>query len=150
MALVLAVLLAFLAVDQATALHGNVPHWPVFYLPVLVTTFGCLVALTRGTSVQRLVGVSLGLLIFFSLLHVLDARRLNTLGWQVLPGGPPGCWRSSNTGPKSRLAVDRPRVVQARAARQSPRRQRAGRGRLRGMWCVLIRYLRDGRDFAGG
>jgi len=48
MALVLAVLLAFLAVDQATALHGNVPHWPVFYLPVLVTTFGCLVALTPG------------------------------------------------------------------------------------------------------
>jgi hypothetical protein len=94
-AAVLAALLTFLAVDQAIALHAHVPHWPAFYLPVLLASFGCLAVIASGAPgfpaaradqgagravIQRLVGVGLVVLLFSFLLHIFDERGLTGLG----------------------------------------------------------------------
>lgn len=94
-AAVLAGLLTFLAVDQAVGLHDHIPHWLAFYLPVLLASFVCLVAVARGIPwrprhrvdhgagravVERLVGVGLALLIFSFLLHLFGERLLLDLG----------------------------------------------------------------------
>src|SRR5436305_14920578 len=80
---VLAVLLTFLAVDQASALHDRIPHWLAFYLPVLLAAFGCLVAIARGArgaGLDRVVVAGLVLLIFSFLLHLFGERLLASLG----------------------------------------------------------------------
>jgi hypothetical protein len=94
-ATVLAVLLTFLAVDQVFGLHGHVPHWLAFYLPLLLASFVCLVAIARGlpglprvrtvqgaadTVVERLVGAGLVVLVFSFLLHLFGERLLADLG----------------------------------------------------------------------
>lgn len=93
-AVALAALLTFLAADDVARLHDNIPDWLAFYLPVLVASFICLVAVSRGPSrrpqyrsdrgagraVDRLIGVGLLLLTFSFLLHVLGVRLLVDLG----------------------------------------------------------------------
>jgi hypothetical protein len=90
-AAVLAVLLTFLAVDQASALHDRIPHWLAFYLPVLIASFGCLVAMAGGVpglprsrpgraGLDRVLVAGLGLLIFSFLLHLFGERLLAGLG----------------------------------------------------------------------
>ena len=82
-AAVLAGLLTFLAADQVTGLHNHIPHWLAFYLPVLVASFICLVAVARGLSggsLFRLIGVGLLLLAFSFFLHVFGPRLLLDLG----------------------------------------------------------------------
>jgi hypothetical protein len=94
-AVVLAVLLTFLAVDDVVRLHDHIPHWLAFYLPVLAAVFICLAALTRGhpgrfrsradpgggrAAVARLIGVGLLLLLCSFLLHVFGRRLLLDLG----------------------------------------------------------------------
>jgi hypothetical protein len=90
----LAVLLTFLAADDVARLHDDIPDWLAFYLPVLVASFICLVAVSRGSSgrprfragrgagraVDRLIGAGLLLLTFSFLLHVLGVRLLVNLG----------------------------------------------------------------------
>jgi hypothetical protein len=91
----LAGLLTFLAVDQAVALHDHIPHWLAFYLPVLLASFVCLVAVAHGIPghprhgvgyggdhpvVDRLVGAGLVLLIFSFLLHLFGERLLLDFG----------------------------------------------------------------------
>jgi hypothetical protein len=90
----LAALLTFLAADDVARLHDNIPDWLAFYLPVLVASFICLVAVSRapsgrpqyradrgaGRAVDRLIGVGLLLLTFSFLLHVLGVRLLVDLG----------------------------------------------------------------------
>jgi hypothetical protein len=90
-ATVLAVLLTFLAVDQVSGLHNHVPHWLAFYLPLLLASFVCLVAIARGLPglprvrtgqgaadavVERLVGVGLVVLVFSFFLHLFGERLL--------------------------------------------------------------------------
>ena len=94
-AVVLAVLLTFLAVDQVAGLHDRIPHWLAFYLPVLLAAFVCLAAMARGVPglppvragqgpegavIRRLVGVGLGLLVFSFFLHLFGERLLAGLG----------------------------------------------------------------------
>ena len=82
-AAVLAGLLTFLVADQVTGLHNHIPHWLAFYLPVLVASFICLVAVARGLSggsLFRLIGVGLLLLAFSFFLHVFGPRLLQDLG----------------------------------------------------------------------
>jgi hypothetical protein len=81
----LAALVTFLAADHVTRLHENIPDWLAFYVPVLVVSFICLVAVSRGRSgrtkfranpgaglaVDGLIGAGLLLLCFSFLLHVL-------------------------------------------------------------------------------
>jgi hypothetical protein len=91
----LAGLLTFLAADKVARLHDHIPHWLAFYLPVLVASFVCLVAVARGLSgrpqfrvdrgagravVDRLIGVGLLLLAVSFLLHLLGVRLLLVLG----------------------------------------------------------------------
>jgi hypothetical protein len=80
---VLAGLLTFLAADQVTGLHNHIPHWLAFYLPVLVASFICLVAVARGFSEGsrfRLIGAGLLLLTLSFFLHVFGPRLLLDLG----------------------------------------------------------------------
>jgi hypothetical protein len=94
-ATVLAVLLTFLAVDQLTGLHDHVPHWLAYYLPLLLVSFVCLVAIARGLPglprvrtgqgaadavVERLVVAGLVVLVFSFLLHLFGERLLAGLG----------------------------------------------------------------------
>jgi 4-amino-4-deoxy-L-arabinose transferase-like glycosyltransferase len=91
----LAALLTFLAADQVAGLHNYIPHWLVFYLPVLVASFICLVAVARGPSgrsrfrvdhgagravVDPLIGAGLVLLAFSFFLHLFGERLLLDLG----------------------------------------------------------------------
>lgn len=85
LAAALATLLTFLAVDDVTRLHEHIPHWLAFYLPVLATSFICLVAISRGPSrrplfsaghgangtVDGLIGAGLLLVTLSFLLHML-------------------------------------------------------------------------------
>lgn len=90
-AAVLAGLLTFLAADQVTGLHNHIPHWLAFYVPVLVASFICLVAVARDLSDGsrfRLIGAGLLLLAFSFFLHVFGPRLLlrdlglsDTTGW---------------------------------------------------------------------
>jgi len=78
---VLAVLLTFLAADKVVGLHDDIPHWLAFYLPVLLATFICLVAVGRGPAgMDRLIGTGLALLAFSFLLHLFGERLLLGLG----------------------------------------------------------------------
>jgi hypothetical protein len=82
-AAVLGGLLTFLAADRVTGLHGHIPHWLAFYLPVLAASFICLVAVARslsGGSQFRLIGAGLLLLAFSFFLHVYGPRLLLNLG----------------------------------------------------------------------
>ena len=45
---VLAILLAFLAVDHVAKLHEDVPHWRLTYLPLLAVTLLALAGVARG------------------------------------------------------------------------------------------------------
>jgi hypothetical protein len=45
---VLPPLLTFLTVDKVVRLHDHIPHWLVFYLPVLAATFVAAAAVARG------------------------------------------------------------------------------------------------------
>jgi hypothetical protein len=91
----LAVLLTFLAVDEATRLHYHVPYWLAFYLPVLAATFICLVAAARGHAgyprsrvdpgngravTDRLIGIGLLLLTLSFLMHLSGDRLLLEFG----------------------------------------------------------------------
>jgi hypothetical protein len=86
LAAVLAGLLTFLAADKVLSLHDHIPHWLVFYLPVLAAASVCLVAVARGhrgagrNTVDRLIGVGLLLLACSFLLHVFGRRLLLGLG----------------------------------------------------------------------
>jgi hypothetical protein len=94
-AAILAVLLTFLAVDQVLALHTHIAHWLAFYLPLLLASFVCLVALARGIPwlsradagqhtgsavIVRLIGGGLALLVISFLLHVFGERLMASLG----------------------------------------------------------------------
>jgi hypothetical protein len=85
-AVVLAALLTFLAVDDVVRLHDHIPHWLAFYLPVLAAAFVCLVAVARGSRGQgpvvldRLIGTGVVLLVFSFLLHLFGRRLLLELG----------------------------------------------------------------------
>lgn len=94
-AVTLAALLTFLAVDKVLRLHDHISHWRAFYLPVLAASFICLVAVARGPSggprfrvdrdggrpvVDPLIGVGTPLLAFSFLLHLFGERLLLTLG----------------------------------------------------------------------
>ena len=82
-AAVLAGLLTFLAADQVTGLHNHIPHWLALYLPVLVASFVCLVAVARGLSGgsrSRLISSGLLLLVLSFFLHVFGPRLLLDLG----------------------------------------------------------------------
>ena len=94
-AVTLAALLTFLAVDKVLRLHDHISHWLAFYLPVLAASFICLVAVARGPSggprfrvdrdgggpvVDPLIGVGTLLLAFSFLLHLSGDRLLLTLG----------------------------------------------------------------------
>ena len=82
----LAGLLTFLAVDKVLSLHDHIPHWLVFYLPVLAAAFVCLVVVARarrgegGAAADRLIGVGLLLLACSFLLHLFGRRFLLALG----------------------------------------------------------------------
>jgi hypothetical protein len=58
-------LLTFLTVDKLVRLHDHIPHWLVFYLPVLAATFVAVAAVARRLSPRyvRLTAVGLALLI---------------------------------------------------------------------------------------
>jgi hypothetical protein len=94
-AAILAVLLTFLAVDQVLALHNHIPHWLAFYLPLLLASFACLVALARGIPwlrragagqgagsavIERLIGSGLALLVVSFLLHLFGEHLMASLG----------------------------------------------------------------------
>jgi hypothetical protein len=81
MAPVLAGLLTFLAVDNVVSLHDHIPHWLVFYLPLLAATFICLIVVGRGRAgVDRLIGAGLVLLVLSFVLHLFAERLLLDLG----------------------------------------------------------------------
>jgi hypothetical protein len=94
-AVALAGLLTFLATDKVARLHDHIPHWLAFYLPVLVASFVCLVAVGRAFSgrpqahagrgagrhvMDRLIGAGLLLLVLSFFLHVFGMRLLLELG----------------------------------------------------------------------
>ena len=94
-AVALAGLLTFLATDKVARLHDHIPHWLAFYLPVLVVSFICLMAIARASSgrlqvhpdrgagrlaMDRLIGAGLLLLAFSFFLHVFGQRLLLDLG----------------------------------------------------------------------
>ena len=81
-AVVLPPLLTFLALDKIVRLHDHVPHYLVFYAPVLVGAGVCLVDLVRRMprSRARVVTVGLVLLGVSFLLHAVGERVLLELG----------------------------------------------------------------------
>jgi hypothetical protein len=68
---VLPPLLTFLTVDKVVRLHDHIPHWLVFYLPVLAATFVAAAAVARGLSPRyvRLAATGLALLFGSFALH---------------------------------------------------------------------------------
>jgi hypothetical protein len=86
--IVLPPLLSFLAVDKVLHLHDRIPHWLVFYLPLLAATFVALasVAWAMPARSRRLVGTALILLAASFLVHqyaerVLLAHGASVTGW---------------------------------------------------------------------
>jgi hypothetical protein len=79
---VLPPVLTFLTVDKTFRLHDRIPHWLVFYLPVLAVTFVAVAAVARGLSrpCVRLTAVGLALLIGSFLLHQYGEWLLHYLG----------------------------------------------------------------------
>jgi hypothetical protein len=91
-ATVLAVLLTFLAADQVFRLHDSIPHWLVFYLPVLLVACACLIVVARdarrgeqghsgarGAASDRYIIAGLLLLAVSLLLHLFGERLLTSL-----------------------------------------------------------------------
>ena len=81
-------LLTFLTVDKVVRLHDQIPHWLLFYLPVLAATFVAAAATARRLSPRcvRLTAVALALLIGSFLLHqygewLLDHLVGSATGW---------------------------------------------------------------------
>jgi hypothetical protein len=68
---VLPPLLIFLTVDKIFRLHDHIPHWLLFYLPVLAATFVAVAAAARRLTPRclRLTAIGLALLIGSFLLH---------------------------------------------------------------------------------
>jgi hypothetical protein len=79
---VLPPLLTFLTVDKVVRLHDHIPHWLVFYLPVLAATFVAAAAVARGLSPRcvRLAATGLALLIGSFALHQYGEWLLYHLG----------------------------------------------------------------------
>lgn len=75
-------LLTFVALDKIIRLHDHVPHYMVFYAPLLVATAACLVDLVRRMprSRARVVVAGLVLLGVSFLLHAVGERALLELG----------------------------------------------------------------------
>ena len=78
----LPVLLTFLTIDKIFRLHDHIPHWFVFYLPVLAATFVAIAAAARRLSLRsfRLTAIALALLVGSSLLHEYGGWLLFHLG----------------------------------------------------------------------
>ena len=79
---VLPSLLSFLTVDKLVRLHDHIPHWLLFYLPVLAATFVAVAAVARRLSPRcfRLTAVGLALLIGSFGLHQYGEWLLYHLG----------------------------------------------------------------------
>jgi hypothetical protein len=75
-------LLTFLALDKIVRLHDHVPHYMVFYAPLLAATVGCLIGVVRRMprSCARVVAAGLVLLGASFLLHAVGERLLLELG----------------------------------------------------------------------
>jgi len=74
--------LTFLTLDKVFRLHDHIPHWLVFYLPVLAATFVAVAAVARGLSPRslRLTAIGLALLIGSFALHQYGEWLLYHLG----------------------------------------------------------------------
>jgi hypothetical protein len=86
--LALAVLLTFLAIDKALSLHDHIPHWPAYYVPVIVAALAALVAVARELSRRSLGLMAFGLMLLGAafLLHftgepLLDKLHASHSGW---------------------------------------------------------------------
>jgi hypothetical protein len=79
---VLPPLLTFLTVDKTFRLHDHIPHWLVFYLPVLAATFVAVAAVAHGLSPPcfRLTAIGLALLVGSFLPHQYGEWLLPYLG----------------------------------------------------------------------
>jgi hypothetical protein len=84
----LAVLLTFLAVDKALSMHDHIPHWPAYYVPVIVATLVALVAVARELSRRSLRLMAFGLMLLGAafVLHftgetLLDKLHASHGGW---------------------------------------------------------------------
>jgi hypothetical protein len=79
---VLPPLLTFLTVDKVVRLHDQIPHWLLFYLPVLAVAFFAVVAVARRLSPRcvRLTAIGLALLIGSFGLHQYGEWLLYHLG----------------------------------------------------------------------
>jgi hypothetical protein len=83
-------LLTFLAVDKVLRLHDGIPHWPAYYVPVVVAAFAGLVEVAKHISRRSLRLMSFGVLLLGAalLLHftgeaVLDKLHASEDGWAV-------------------------------------------------------------------
>jgi hypothetical protein len=83
-------LLTFLAVDKVLRLHDGIPHWPAYYVPVVVAAFAGLVEVAKHISRRSLRLMSFGVLLLGAalLLHftgeaVLDKFHASEDGWAV-------------------------------------------------------------------
>jgi hypothetical protein len=83
-------LLTFLAVDKTFRLHDHVPHWLLFYLPLLLCAFVCLVAVGRTLSprCRRLIMAGLALLVGSFLIHLYGELLLAAVGASTTTGWP--------------------------------------------------------------
>jgi hypothetical protein len=74
--------LTFLTLDKIFRLHDHLPHWLVFYLPVLAATFAAVAAVARRLSPRcvRLTAVGLALLIGSFALHLYGEWLLYHVG----------------------------------------------------------------------
>jgi hypothetical protein len=75
-------LLTFLTIDKVFRLHDHIPHWLVFYLPVLAATFVAVAAVARRLSPRcvPLAAIALALLISSFLLHLYGEWLIYHLG----------------------------------------------------------------------
>jgi hypothetical protein len=75
-------LLSFLTVDKLVRLHDHIPHWLLFYLPVLAATFVAVAVVARRLSPRclRLTAIGLVLLIGSFGLHQYGEWLLHQLG----------------------------------------------------------------------
>jgi hypothetical protein len=78
----LPVLLTFLTIDKVFRLHDHIPHWLVFYLPVLAATFAAVAAVARRLSPRclRLTAIALALLISSFVVHLYGESVIYHLG----------------------------------------------------------------------
>jgi hypothetical protein len=86
--IVLPPLLTFLTVDMISNLHSDIPHWRIFYLPLLAGIFVAVAATARRLSGLsfRLAMFALALLTASFLLHmfgneILEYLRASSSGW---------------------------------------------------------------------